>query len=268
MRCPETYLAGMKKSMNTKEKLWFIKQVNLSSYDMIVDFGCATGSILAIIDKLLPEDSNTLLCGIDKMTYLEDEYPRLNHSVVFLSALNDIKTEALQDKKILLILSSVLHEVDNSTLTQLINWACDYVTTVVCRDMFFPMSYQSTPKYKEIKAYHSLTSDEQRQLEEIRSTYVTKCERYWLTKLLYEFFLKYTYKENWDTEVQEIYLCNKAFDFCTTLGGINKTFNPYPFFISYFKTYILPYKKKEVQKKFGYKMRYPTHIKFILNKEI
>lgn len=262
MRSPTTYLEGMKKSMTYKEKLFFLKEIDIASYDMIIDFGCAAGEMLSILDKLLPADSKTLLCGIDCYHY--DDFCMTDHSCVLINSLDGIKPEALKDKKVLLILSSVLHEVPYEVMLALVDWANEYADTIVCRDMFFPTMYDVSTQ--DIKTLHRLSGFETERLKEIKETYDRKNESYRLTKILYEFFLKYTYNENWDSEVKEVYFCNHAWEFCRQLGGFPKAHHYYPFDITYFKTYVLPYKKKEIKKQFGYRMKYPTHIKFILRR--
>lgn len=265
MRCSRIYLEEMRKSLTYKEKLWFLNEINITQYDFIIDFGCATGAILSCIDQLLPHDSETFLCGVDSMSYPEDEYPHFEHKCVFVHNLVDITPKALKGSKVLLILSSVMHELSFEDCVLLKKWIKEYVTTIVCRDMFHPDATEYGNQNKEIELLMRISnsSEGNDKLQAISSNYKNHQHKFWMTKLVYEYLLKYTYEENWDTEVKEIYLNNNAFDLCMSLGGYNEYV---PFRIKEFKTYILPYKKKEIKKRFGYRLRFPTHIKFILER--
>lgn len=79
-------------------------------------------------------------------------------------------------------------------------------------------------------------------------------------KKLYEFFLKYTYKENWTTERDEKYF-SKNVRWLADVLRQDKTFK-----LKYCKHYILPYKKRAVKQNFNYKLAINTHVKVILER--
>ena len=68
-------------------------------------------------------------------------------------------------------------------------------------------------------------------------------------------FLKYTYTQNWDTEVKEHYF-NK--ELIRLIESIDEDFER-----TYWCQYVLPFKRNEVLEKFGYEMTHPTHLKAI-----
>ena len=67
----KTYCHSMRKSLN--DKLFFLKEIDINSYDVIVDFGCADGALLeALCDKSILSNENTKLIGIEKSSTLTE----------------------------------------------------------------------------------------------------------------------------------------------------------------------------------------------------
>ena len=282
MRNPETYLELMSKSMtvDAEGKLFFVSRINWKKYDVVVDFGCAAMEMLADLDDMLEEFPLTLI-GVDKVSFrpLSKEMNEFKHPAEFHNDLYTIPYDRLRGKKVLVVFSSVLHELgdDANALNRVMLWCKRYAQTVVCRDMYFlpkyfgragAMTYRLNEK-KEMRLFDQLlsVSDETektctiksygRKLREIFDNYSKEGYEISTTALLYEFFLKYTYDINWDTEVKEMYFCNNAVKLMQRLQAAD-------FEESYYRTFTLTYKKQQVKKRFKYKMKLPTHIMYIL----
>ncbi len=245
------YIEKLDKSMTHKEKLFFLNKVKLSSYDFIVDFGCANGRLLYEIDKRIEGKAKSLrLFGIDKNSDISINYT-FSHKFERVEKLLDLPTIEMQDKRVLLILSSVLHEVDKVTLSDLAEFSNNYVTTISIRDMRFyageRLMWKERRKMQIFLQNINLFLNKE-QLSLFHDIFRND------VKSLYEFFLKYTYKENWTTEKEEIYLGINMFLFEIQLNGFKS---------KYCKQYILPYKRKAVYRDFNYRMRAKTHVKVI-----
>lgn len=245
------------KSMTKKEKLFFLNKVKLRSYDYIVDLGCANGRLLYEIDKRLKGKAKSLqLFGVEENEQMSDDY-KFTHQFTRVEKLDDLPLQNMQNKKVLLLLSSVLHELDIGYIRDvLIGFINKYSTTVVIRDMCFKIP----PKIclKELRKGIVFAEQTNYILDKYQKNMFNYIYQFWNIKSLYEFFLKYTYKENWESEKQEEYFCNTKLSFVRALTN---------FTCKYVKHYTLPYKKRQVKKDFGYKMRAYTHVKMILERK-
>lgn len=249
------YIEKLDKSMTRKEKLFFLNKVKLSSCDFIVDFGCANGRLLYEIDKRLKNKAKGLrLFGVEKNSDITIDYI-FSHKFERVEKLSDLPNAEMQGKRVLLILSSVLHELDYGTLKELAEWANDYATTISIRDMrLFASDWLMRKEQRKMEIFVQninlfLDKEQLRLFYDVFRNNVTS---------LYEFFLKYTYTKNWATEKEEIYLGHNVWDFGKCLRGFKS---------KYCKQYILPYKRKTVYHDFKYRMRAKTHVKAIFEKK-
>ena len=64
----EGYLKGMEKSM--QEKLFFLEYLDLDAYDLIVDFGCASGDLIERIKTVT--ETKTPIIGIERDAYMQN----------------------------------------------------------------------------------------------------------------------------------------------------------------------------------------------------
>jgi trans-aconitate methyltransferase len=97
----EGYLKGMEKSM--QEKLFFLEYIDLNSYDLIIDFGCASGDLI----ERLRVVTSTKIVGIEKDAYMQNILSQ--RQIQWKPNLNELGN--LKGKKVLIIFSSVLHEI-------------------------------------------------------------------------------------------------------------------------------------------------------------
>lgn len=253
------YIERLDKTMTRKEKLFFFNKVNWNNYDCIVDFGGANGRLLYEVDKYLTKhkkDKNNKiqLFNIERNADIEHTY---NYNRQYFHAFSlQTFTDEMLGKRVLLILSSVLHEVDEETLWNIGHLIVNFAHTVVIRDMYFYIP-KWIVKSEENKAdnffekFRQLLcpNDQRLFLDVVRYSRLSRMET------LYEFFLKYTYLNNWSTECQEAYFGrpkdsgyhkNNVYQLCKSVFF-------YPDFrVTYCKHYLLPYKKKQVLKEFSY----------------
>lgn len=260
------YVERLDKSMTRKEKLFFLNKIDWNKYDCVVDFGGANGHLLYEIDKYLTKrkkdkHKKIQLFNVEKKSDIEQPY-NYNRQYFHAFLLSTFVNE-LRGKRVLLILSSVMHEVEQGTRLDIANFAERYADTVVIRDMYFQCSnYRLNREKKKATNFISnnlnlLSVNEHRIFNDIYRPTLNNGVN---VKKLYEFFLKYTYKENWATERGEDY-------FSGNVRWLAEYLSAHGFKLKYCKHYILPYKRKRVKLDFNYQMRINTHVKVILDRK-
>ena len=63
-----SYLEKMERAM--EEKIFFLNKIDFNNVDTIVDFGCANGALIEIMDKYL--QSTKQIIGFDNYQYFID----------------------------------------------------------------------------------------------------------------------------------------------------------------------------------------------------
>lgn len=238
------YLERMEKSI--QDKLFFIDKVNLTDYDFILDFGCANGKLIANLIKLYP---NIKFFGFDKnIKMIEEAKASINaKNVAFVNSLDSLLK---LNKKFLVIFSSVLHEIDNDELQDIIN-LMKKSSCVVIRDMYFDESQDCI-----IDANKIIPSTKQNRYF---LQFEAKYGKIKSLKNLYHYFLKYTYTANWESELLENYFSVKYDKILEELERNN-------FKIIMDEKFTLPFKQKEVLTNFNFTLDKPTHRKLIIKK--
>lgn len=251
------YNQRMDKSI--EDKLWFNNMVDA---DVYVDFGCANGNLLKTMYQMNP---NKTYIGYDnnlEMINIARENCRNTH-IKFMSNLNIIKNYIdvnFKNKKVCLILSSVLHEIYSYLKTYEINkilFDIDKLEPnyIVIRDMTYGFHHslylQKDPltkmreeiiKYvKQINRFGNII-----QIQDFEEHWGKLQTIYNIT----HFLLKYKYLENWDREVKENYLpkTNDMYEF------LSKKYN-----VKYHKKYCLPYLQEQFKKDFEIDFKGYTH---------
>ena len=214
-----------------QEKLFFLEYLDLNRYHLIVDFGCASGDLIERIRTMT--EVTTPIISIEKDSYMQSILKQRDISYrTNLSELGNLK-----NKNVLIIFSSVLHEVEDH-FTEISEWLSQVKPTVVIRDMMPPVKRDLTKKELKLPSF-------------VKDKYEAvwgKIETSWD---LYHYFLKYSYIDNWDSEVLESYFSTPWNWFFS--NGITE----------YRRDYVLEYKKEKVQKDFGYYLSEPTHRQLI-----
>lgn len=251
------YCESMAKSL--EDKLFFLNEIDINEYDYIVDFGCADGRILEVLDEKLT-NKKTILIGIEKNKVMFDQLVslagRAKHRMIVSIELIDGDNEIFNllkrgGKKSLIIFSSVLHEYDWENFQRFFY----FFDTIVIRDMQEPENF-----FRNVSdsTRASVTKDFPGEL-------LAKLERKYGRindlETLYRYFLMYRYADNFDHELQEDY-------FGVDWGGLKEwVIDRMLFHVLYEKDYILPFIKQDIETKFGYELKYPTHKQIIFVKD-
>ena len=245
MKDVKGYIERLDHSMNKDEKLFFMKHIDVSKFDFIIDFGGANGHLLHEIDKELPTNSETVLICVENNNQIKTEY-EFEHQFVRVSSLHELNKHKLRGKEVLMIFSSVLHEIDWDTWYELRYFVDNYASYVVVRDMYFLLYDGGMAEMLNLIRTFPV---------DLWGSFVNASREESLTRNVYEFLLKYTYTDNWETEKVENYFARTTQQFVAYLLGNHDTI--------YQRNYILPFKKQQVKDDFGYTMTSCTHIQLI-----
>ena len=132
-----SYLEKMERAM--EEKIFFLNKIDFNNVDTIVDFGCANGALIEIMDKYL--QSTKQIIGFDNYQYFIDicnnKYIN-NKNLIFISDFC-LLTEKIKQKKYAIIFSSCLHELDENSLEKALK-LMQNSKYVIIRDMYFDKS--------------------------------------------------------------------------------------------------------------------------------
>lgn len=249
----------MAKSM--VDKLFFIEQIDVK---IIIDFGCADGTMLKFIQSLRPDIK---LVGYDiskEMIDIADnsdvwegvEKPLFTSDWNIIKSL--IKSSKQKDEETAIILSSVIHEVysygnENSIKEfwdNLFNTSFDYI---VVRDMLVSKNTDHDSNLKDIEKIYKTNDPHILEFESVWGSISNQ-------KNLLHFLLKCRYNKNWFRELRENYMPITLENMLSRIPTNNYSFD-------YYEHYILPFIAKSVKKEFGITLKENTHIKMILKKK-
>lgn len=250
----DTYLYGMNKSV--PDKLFFLNEIKP---DLIVDFGCADGSILDNIHKNYP---NIKLMGYDIDKEMIDKASIKVPEAKITDNWNNIVSLTSNYKTPTLLLSSVIHEIYSYLSgTDIKKFWNDKVFPgdfkyIVIRDMIPSVSLQKKDflKFKD-DAKKVNKHANRKQLFDFENIWGLIDNDY---RTLIHFLLKYTYVENWEREVRENYLP-------ITLETLYKKI-PSDYKIKYINSYIFEPIQRKVMNDFGIVLTNNTHAKIIIEK--
>jgi hypothetical protein len=237
------------------DKLFFMDIINP---DVVVDFGCADGTILS---KMKEKNPNVKLIGYDlSKAMLDKAKAKLGPDVFLTDSWAEVQSELSSYSKPALVLSSVIHEVYSYSLPKEVKkfwenrvFGGDF-KWIVIRDMIpsVEMGRKEATEFQDdvdkVKAAANpkyLKSYEEN-WDDIGSSY----------KFLAHFLLKYKFTDNWAREVAENYLP-------LSLETLYKKIPP-SYKIIFEENFVLPYLKKEVKKDFDVDIKHTTHAKMIL----
>jgi len=250
------YNAGMKKSL--LDKIFFMDKIDAN---VIVDYGCADGTLIHFLHSLFPEyqyigfDIDEEMLEQAKSKFSEEE---LSTDVAFVSNWEEvIRLVGVNDAAV--ILSSVIHEVyAYGTRTDVENvWNRVYDGSfkyIVVRDMIPSGSIDKKSDINDVRAI--MRKADAGQLREFEQVWGSIEQN----KNLVHFLLKYRYKENWNREVRENYFPLTREEFISSI--------PDEYEIEFHEHFVLPFLKNIVKRDFGILLKDNTHFKMILKKEI
>lgn len=243
-------------SLGMVDKLFFMKIIDT---DIIVDFGCADGTILKEINKLNP---NIKLIGYD----IDDEMlnkARLNinnTNVILTSNWQDIESLLLEYKSPTLLLSSVIHEVYSYTRGSNVKYFWNKqvfggLFKFICiRDMIPSSSMEKESNFiSDVDKVRKISND--KYLKSFESIWGDISSNY---RTFIHFLLKYKYISNWEREVNENYVP-------LTIETLLKKI-PVNYKVKYQTNYILPHLYNQVYKDFKIKIKENTHVKMVIER--
>lgn len=236
-----------------KEKLFFVDKINLYEYDLIIDFGCATGTLLNEI-SLIAKHAGVKLVGYDCSEDMLTRAKTLHPHLLFTSSFDQLIMWMLHACKPLVIFSSVLHEipVSNDSAWKDIYEVMQHAHTVVVRDMKRPSNNEPISNITR-KRVLSQVAPWQAEMFESKWGKIADKEN------LYRFFLMNEFVDNFETEVEEDYFNVPWSEIAWKLEVTHNTL--------YERSYVLPYRKAQVKKRFNHVLNDITHREIILQKK-
>lgn len=236
----ETYQQNLSKSL--QEKLFFLSHIDISKYDLIVDFGCGNGALT----KYLANITNSTLIGYDDSEQMIEfcKKEHKNIQIQFTNVWADIRKNLHHYKNKLIIFSSVLHENSENEQKMLIYTAMLNFDTVVIRDMRPPLNNEPISNATRKRVLKQVGSWQAELFE-------TKWGKITDKNNLYRFFLMNEFVENFESELEEDYFGVIWGEIDTILTGFG--------YSKFSQNYTLQYRKKQVEKRFQHKMEDFTH---------
>lgn len=198
------YVDEMDKSL--VDKLWFMNDADIANADIIVDYGCADGSLLRAIHKLNPD---AILYGYDIDPIMIESAMNINNDAQYSTSLPDLRNET--DKVIVVIMSSLLHELyhytSDSERLRAMHDLRKYVhpSYIVVRDMVNPKNFDINTKDSSrlISAINASKVEDHTQVmyQLFGRSYVANIEEAGMFIFKYRFFRS----GNWSRERYENY---------------------------------------------------------------
>ena len=243
----DAYNAGMRKSM--LDKIWWLDKID-NSIDTVVDYGCADGALLSMVDEMNPGFD---LFGYDFNNNMIDLAAENVPDGTFSSNYGAICSLTPEKDKAILIASSVFHEIENYSHNATIEYERifnnDY-KYIAIRDMFISeKSYGVSDQLTVAKVRQQFDYNKIEEFER----HIGSLD---YNENILQFFLTYRYEENWDREVRENYFPHSIEKF------LHKIPNHYE--VVHFEHYTLPFVREQVWKDFGIQLMEPTHGKVLL----
>ena len=252
----DDYIEGMKMSM--EDKLFFVNKLD---FDVIVDFGCANGTFLSLVQNMKP---NVKLIGYDlDDTMLLKAESILGEEALLTSRWEQVVLELSKYEKPLLNLSSVIHEVYSYSHSSVIKkfWEQQVFggnfKWITIRDMIPSVEInkgerksfeEDVKKVRELADPYYLESFESR-WDSISNNYRT----------FVHFLLKYRYTDNWDRELNENYLP-------VSLETVKKKISS-SYKIVFEEDFVVPFIKEKILEDFVITIKHSTHTKMIIKND-
>lgn len=197
-----------KMSEAIKDKIEFIRRVNWNKVDVVLDFGCADGTL----SRKIALTTGKPVVGYDQSDEMIGLANKRNKSAMtdFGNNLSDI-CESLRNKRVLVLMSSVLHEIYSYSYT----WQIDNMWNTlkklnieyfVIRDMYFRSKHSNVTSDSDYEKVKALSDKKMLDDFEAKQGSIKELDN------MVQFLLKRNYKENWEREVKENYFACKSDD--------------------------------------------------------
>jgi SAM-dependent methyltransferase len=247
---PEIRGYNRRMAQSMVDKMFFMDKV--FDVDVIVDFGCADGTMIQYLSRLFPDFAYV---GFDiSEAMLDSARANVPDRTVLTADWAEVAA-AIAGRRSVLVLSSVIHEVysygSEGDVAEF--WARVWETGfdyVVMRELVVSKtaSRQSDP----IAVARVRQLYDRDKIQQWESRWGSLSENWSLT----HFFLTYKYSENWPREYKENYLPVALEDMLPLV--------PPHYFPTHFEHYTLPYLRRIVEADFGVQLQERTHLQMIL----
>ena len=243
------YLYRMQKTMI--DKMFFIDKI-FEPIECIVDFGCANGELIKMLQYFFDEYR---YIGYDLSDKMIAEAKKNVPKARFYTDWDSIDADFEHS---LLNISSVIHEVYSYCPDEEIELFWHRVFDsgfryITIRDMMVSEDTERPASEHDLRCVRSHNGF---------STQLSDYEGVWgnirTEKQLIHYLLKYSYTQNWEREVRENYLGLSAERLLKRI--------PDNYHITYKEHYTLPYIAWQVKRDFGIELKTPTHIKLVLER--
>ena len=242
------YVQRMAKSL--LDKLFFMDKI-FEPPETVLDFGCANGVLIKMMQQLFPEYK---YIGYDISEDMVEIARKNVENAAFYTDWNSISCDP---DKTLLNISSTIHEVHHYGTPESV-------------EEFWQRVFGSGFRYIAIRdmmlSDHIKLMSDEGDLQKVRTLFPEKLQEYeslWgpvsIRFNLIHYLLKYRYTENWEREVRENYLpVTKE----ALLAKIPENYE-----IIYQEHYTLPFVKQQIKKDCGIELVDFTHYKILLKKK-
>ena len=199
MKDSRGYLERMEKSM--REKLFFLEHIDLDN-KIIIDFGAANGALAKEIMNTNPINMTYFCVESNEEFFKECEILKVLgvHIVHDLTEVEMWLKNNKDNREVVLICSSVMHELTQKMQRNVVRFSREYCDYMIVRDMFY--EYNSIPDEREKDILEKIICLAPRPDLMQQFFYLRGISK----KTMAEYLLKYSYVENWNTEVNEKYL--------------------------------------------------------------
>ena len=205
MKDSKGYLERMEKSM--REKLFFLEHIDLDN-KIIIDFGAANGALVKELMKMNFENT-TYFCIENNEEFFEQckELEKERTADVYaFGGLTEVemwlrhnKQYGDEHREVVLICSSVLHECTSKMQKTIVGFSRSWCKYMIVRDMFFDRCFDEEEKLSLLE--HIVIFAKHPELMQ-QFFYMRGVS----SESIAEYLLKYSYVENWASEVYENYL--------------------------------------------------------------
>lgn len=242
------YLSSMQKSL--MDKLFWVDK--LPSVGLVVDFGCADGTVIKTAKSLFPEQR---YIGYDQNPALLPTGPGFTSN--WYRVQDEIfKSQSLRQMTALTLLS-VVHEVYTYGPAEVdkfwLNvYSCGF-DYIAIRDMAVSRTASRPADPVTVARVRQLANPNQ--VRDWESAWGSLDENWSFVHYL----LTYKYTDNWERELRENYLPLTTEDY---LRLVPRQYRP-----AYIEHFTPPFLRQQVEADFGIQLQERTHLKLILRKE-